>query len=125
MNNVQKKILENLKTNPYLTDSQKAARMLQIKREMEQKEYKKTNMKINQQTIIITLLALLLVTTSFICGFLISESKSDKFNFIYGDKPYIINEKNGDVYYIIDSKIKKRNIIKEFNSVLNKKIRRN
>ena len=116
MNNVQKKILENLKTNPYLTDSQKAARMLQIKREMEQKEYKKTNMKINQQTIIITLLALLLVTTSFICGFLISESKSDKFNFIYGDKPYIINEKNGDVYYIIDSKIKKRNIIKEFNN---------
>ena len=116
MNNVQKKILTNLKTNPYLTTKQRAARMLQIKREMEQKEYKKTNMKINQQTIIVTLLALLLVTTSFICGFLISESKSDKFNFIYGDKPYIINEKNGDVYYIIDSKIKKRNIIKEFNN---------
>ena len=36
MNNVQKKILENLKTNPFLTTKQKAARMLQIKKEMEQ-----------------------------------------------------------------------------------------
>ena len=43
MNNVQKKILTNLKTNPYLTDSQKAARMLQIKKEMEQKK-RKTNL---------------------------------------------------------------------------------
>ena len=40
MNNVQKKILTKLKTNPYLTDSQKAARMLQIKKEMEQQQKK-------------------------------------------------------------------------------------
>ena len=99
MNNVQKKILENLKTNPYLTDSQKAARMLQIKREMEQKEYKKTNMKVNQQTIIITLLALLLVTTSFICGFLISERQSNKYEMAISNGTYFLLDKsNGDTY---------------------------
>ena len=38
MNNVQKKILTNLKTNPYLTTKQRAARMLQIKKETEQKK---------------------------------------------------------------------------------------
>ena len=43
MNNVQKKILENLKTNPFLTTKQRAARMLQIKKEMEQKK-RKTNL---------------------------------------------------------------------------------
>lgn len=45
MNNVQKKILTNLKTNPYLTTKQKAARMLQIKREMEQKEMEQKEYK--------------------------------------------------------------------------------
>ena len=43
MNNVQKKILENLKTNQFLTTKQRAARMLQIKKEMEQKK-RKTNL---------------------------------------------------------------------------------
>ena len=113
MNNVQKKILENLKTNPYLTDSQKAARMLQIKREMEQKEYKKTNMKINQQTIIITLLALLLVTTSFICGFLISESQSNKYEIALGSNMFILDKRNGDVYILDGKKVIKINLIKK------------
>ena len=113
MNNVQKKILTNLKTNPYLTDSQKAARMLQIKREMEQKEYKKTNMKINQQTIIVTLLALLLVTISFICGFLISERQSNKYEIALGSNMFILDKRNGDVYVLESKTVKKINLIKK------------
>ena len=113
MNNVQKKILENLKTNPYLTTKQKAARMLQIKREMEQKEYKKTNMKINQQTIIVTLLALLLVTTSFICGFLISERQSNKYEIVVGNSVIVLDKTNGDIYTLDGKKVIKINLIKK------------
>ena len=113
MNNVQKKILENLKTNPFLTTKQRAARMLQIKREMEQKEYKKTNMKVNQQTIIITLLALLLVTTSFICGFLISERQSNKYEFVLENSIIVLDKTNGDIYTLDGKKVIKINLIKK------------
>ena len=83
-------------------------------KEMEQKEYKKTNMKINQQTIIITLLALLLVTTSFICGFLISESQSNKYEIALGSNMFILDKRNGDVYILEDSEtVKKINLIKK------------
>ena len=95
--------------------------MLQIKREMEQKEmeqkeYKKTNMKTNQQTIIITLLALLLVTTSFICGFLISERQSNKYEMTTGwnGNLNLLDKSNGDTYILHNTRgVIKINLIKK------------
>ena len=80
---------------------------------MEQKEYKKTNMKINQQTIIVTLLALLLVTTSFICGFLISERQSNKYEIATSTNMLRLEKRNGDVYILESKTAKKINLIKK------------